>query len=338
MRTQNAPALVQLLHLQGAELRAQSRLGTKVRVGQGLLLGAQARPDGVGPQKPQAGGDVQRVFKTRIDLLDVGAQGFKLFDRIGHGRCDFGVHVLRKAQGGGVGDSKAANAVFQAHGVIGGVRWQRSPVAGIGLLEHIRHQGGIAHAHGVGAKVRHRAERRQGVGGYAPKTGLEAHVAAKGGGYAHAARAIGAHTQWPQACGYSGSGAPRRPTGCVVQVPGVARDAGGRRVGLALATKFGGRGFAQQHGARLAQARRGRGIDLPGLVRVDGAAAAKGGPASGQDQILDGGGHALEGAHRRALLPMRLPACLAGARTGQSGLFVDQTKGVDLGVDPFDAL
>ena len=56
-------------------------------------------------------------------------------------------------------DPKAANAVFQTHGVVAGIRWQRCPVAGIGLLEHVGHQGGVAHAHGVWPQVRHRAKR-----------------------------------------------------------------------------------------------------------------------------------------------------------------------------------
>jgi hypothetical protein len=124
----------------------------------------------------------------------------------------------------------------------------------------------------------------------------------------------------------------------VVQVPGVAGDAGGGRIGLALATELGRGGFAEQHGTGLAQAGGGWGVHIPGLVRVDGAAAAQGGPTLGQDQVLDGGGHPIQSAYGCALLAVRLPTGFTGTGTGQSGLLVHQTKGVDLRVDTFDAL
>ena len=159
MRAQHATALVELLHLQGADLGPQLGFGLKVGVGHGLLLGTQAFPDGVGPQKPQAGGDVQRVFKTGVDLLHMRAQGLQLLHGSIDSSRDFGVHVVRITQGGRVRDAQAADAVFQAHGVVAGIWRQRCPVAGIGLLEHVGHQSGVAHAHGVWAQVRHRAKR-----------------------------------------------------------------------------------------------------------------------------------------------------------------------------------
>ena len=128
------------------------------------------------------------------------AQRLQLLHGRIHGCGDFGVHIVRIAQSGRIGDPQATYAVFQTHGVVAGVRGQRCPVSGIGLLEHVGHQGGVAHAHGVRPQVRHRTKRRQGVGGHPSKAGFQAHVATKGRRNPHTACAIGAHTDGPQTC------------------------------------------------------------------------------------------------------------------------------------------
>ena len=63
---------MQLLNIQRTQLCAQSRLGLKIRVSHGLLRAAEQAPHRVGTYKPQTGGDIQRVFKPWVDLLDDG--------------------------------------------------------------------------------------------------------------------------------------------------------------------------------------------------------------------------------------------------------------------------
>ena len=100
MRAQHAPALIQLLHLQGGQLGTHFGLGPKIWVSHRLLGRAQALPHGVCPQKPQACGDLQRVFKARVHLFHMRTQRLQLLHRQIDRRCDLGVHIFGVTQGG----------------------------------------------------------------------------------------------------------------------------------------------------------------------------------------------------------------------------------------------
>ena len=164
------------------------------------------------------------------------------------------------------------------------------------------------------------AKRRQRVRRHAAKAGFQAKVTAKRSGYAHTACAVGAHAQRAHACGHGSSRTTARATGRFANVPRVARDARARRVGLALAAKLRGGGFAQYHSARLFKPRSHRRVDIPSLVGIYRVAAAQCGHASGQDEVFDGRGHAFKRTHGCACCSSTVTVCLPRGLAARSSL------------------
>ena len=117
-------------------------------------------------------------------------------------------------------------------------------------------------------------------------------------------------------------------------VPGIAGDAGERAVGDALVAQFRCRGLAQQHGSVFPQPRRGRGILLPRLIGGNRLAAAQRRPSLRQDEVLDGGRHAVHQTLRFTFDP----AFLAGARRFKSRIAIDQREGVEISVQCRDTI
>ena len=322
----------------GVQLGTQGGLRFEVRIGQGLLRGTQGAPHLVGSGKPQTCGDVQRVFAQRVDLFHHRAQVLQMPCGLRRGRGDLGMHLFDVTQGGRIGHPQAFHTLVQTRQKIQTFKRQGGPVACIGLADGVHHQRRILHGHGMWPQMRHRTKGRQGVSRHAAKAGLQAHIAAKSGWDAHTASAIGAHGQRPQASGHRRRRTTRGAPRCVVQIPGVAADACEQRIGFAFATKFGGGGFAQQHGTGFAQTRSDGRIHLPGLIGVDGLAAAQRGPAAREDQVFDGHRHAVQSRHRCAIASVGLPAQLALPRTGHGRLFVHQAKRIEQRVELLDAL
>ena len=206
------------------------------------------------------------------------------------------------------------------------VRRQRRPVPGVGLLEHVHHQRRVGDAHRVRAEVRHGAERRQRVRRHPPEARLQPDVAAERGRDAHRSGTVGADAERAAA-------RRRRPPPCrrTSRRASSCGSHGLRVIPVSaelvspLQPNSGRRRLADQHGAGLAQARRRRRVDVPRLVRVDGAAAPPRRPAPGEHEVLDRRRHAVERPDRLAALP----APLARRRRGERLVGGDEAEGVD---------
>ena len=81
-RAQRAAPQVQALHVERAVLRSQSRLGRKVGIRLCLLIGRQRVPQRPRADEPQTRRDVQRVFESRIDRLDMRPELRQPTDRV----------------------------------------------------------------------------------------------------------------------------------------------------------------------------------------------------------------------------------------------------------------
>ena len=182
-----------------------------------------------------------------------------------------------------------------------------------------------------------RAKGRQRVGRHPPEAGLETEISAKRRRYTHTAGAIGAHAQGAQPRGHRCCRATRRTPRGFSGVPGVAGDARSGGIGLGLAAKFRRVGFTDQNRTGFAQTGRHRRINIPGLHGVYGAAAAKGRPALGQDQIFDGGWHAVKQAYRCAAMALGLPARLAAPGTLQRRFARHQAKRIEQWIEALNA-
>jgi hypothetical protein len=140
--------------------------------------------------------------------------------------------------------------------------------------------------------------------------------------------------QGPHAGRRGDRGTSTRPAGSHRRIPGIAGNAGERTVGNAFVAQFRCCRLAQQNGPVLPQTGRGRSILFPWLIGRNDLAAAQRRPALRQDEILDGGGHAIHQAKRFTLDP----ALLAGARRLKRRLAIDQDEGVQIRVQSADAV
>ena len=135
---------------------------------------------------------------------------------------------------------------------------------------------------------------------------LEAEVPAERCRDAHRAGAVAADAQRREPRGDRRCCPAGGPAARLARIPRVTGDAGHRRVGLALAAELGRRGLADEDRAGLPKASSRWRVDIPRLVGVNGEAPPSRRPPSREEQVLDRGRHAIEGAHRLTPLPTRL--------------------------------
>ena len=237
-----------------------------------------------------------------------------------------------EAEGRAERDPQPAHAVLEADPVVAAVMGQGEPVAAVGQGQHVQHQRGVAHAAGHRAEVGDRAERAQRPGRHPAEGGLEAEDAGEARRDPDRAAAVGAEVQGAHAERAGGRGAAARAAGRPAGVPGIAGDPGERAVGDRLPAELRRGGLADQHRTLLAQARRGRGVLVPGLLARDREAAAQGRPAPGQDQILDRDRDAVDQAARFAPLPARFRS----PRRLQRLVGIDQAERVDRRIEALD--
>ena len=102
--------------------------------------------------------------------------------------------------------------------------------------------------------------------------------------------------------GAGGAGAGAGAAGVLGEVPGIAGEGMERREARRQHAVIRHRGLGEDHRARFAQARRRRRVLLRGH-ELDAGRAERHRLALGGDIVLDGDRHAVERAHRLALLP-----------------------------------
>ena len=229
------------------------------------------------------------------------AERLQLAHRRLHGCRDFGIDP-RVAERRREGDAQAADAVVEADRVVARIERQRSPVARVGALQHVHHQRRVGDAHRVRAEVGDGAHRRERIGRHAAEARLQTEVAAERCRDAHAAGAVGADRERPHAGGDRGRGAARGAARRLRRIPGLrVMPVSGELVsplqpnsGVVVLPRI------------TAPASRRRAVagasTSHGPSAVDGARAAPGRPALGEDQVLDRHGHAVELAAGRALI------------------------------------
>ncbi len=178
-------------------------------------------------------------------------------------------------------------------------------VAPVGLGDGLHQQRGVGH--GPGHRPHHAAQIGR-VHRHPPRTRLQRHDAAPGGGQSHRAADIGAQMQRPISRRRRRTGAGRGAAGIAVEVPRVARqpvEAGkpGRQHPVVRH-----RGLAQDHRPRLAHARRRRRVRRR-RHQLGRRRPERHRHAPGRDILLDRDRHAVERPARRALhpAPLRLP-------------------------------
>ena len=225
--------------------------------------------------------------------------------------CDVGVAERRR-----VGDAQAGDAVVEPDPVVASSGGSDVQSRASGRFSTFIISAASATLIVCGPRWDDGAERRQRVRRHPPEARLEPDVAAERGRDADRSGAVGADAR-------AGPGRRRPPPPCrptsrrasCVGSHGLRVMPVSGRVGLALAAELRRRRLADQHRAGLAQARRRRRVDVPGLVGIDGAAAAQRRPARGQDQVLDRHRHAVERAARarRAASGPRSPRADASA-------------------------
>ena len=181
-------------------------------------------------------------------------------------------------------------------------RRQAHVVARIGLRQLGHQQAGVRDG------ARHRADsatevRR--IDRHPAEAGLEREDAVPRGRQPHRAADVGAEMQRPVARRRRGARTGAGAAGIPGEVPRVARQRMERGAARRQHAVVRHGGLGEDHRARLAHPRGGRRIGGR-RHEIGGRGAERNGHALGGDVLLDGDGHAVEGAHRLALLPARL--------------------------------
>ncbi len=190
---------------------------------------------------------------------------------------------------------------------------QAHAVAAVGPREHAHHQRGIVDGAGHGTCDTADIGR---IDRNAPETRLQRHQAVPAGRQSHRAADVGAEMQRAVAGRRRSTGAGTGAAGILGYVPGVAGEGMEARQARRQHAVVRHRGLGEDHSPGLAQSRGGRRILLCGHQ------LHAGGPqrhrlALGRNIVLDRDRHAVERAHRLALLPAfgRCPgnrACAVG--------------------------
>ena len=286
-----------------------------------------------GPDEPDAVEGVDRVGEARIGLLHGGAEIREgLGRRLGQPR-HLGVDAGGVAEARAPGDPQAPHPVLEAGEVVRRFGERGRHVAEIGTTDRLHHQGGIAHAPGHRAEMRHRPERRGREGRHPAEAGFQPVDAAEGRRDADRAGPVGADMQEPEVERRRRGGPGRGAAGGLLRVPGVAGRAGMGRVAEPLPAEFRHRGLGERDGAGLDQAVDDRGVLGRRSVR-GGERAAPHRMAGPGDVVLDREGEAVEGAAGLALGPARR----GGGGRRQGAVAVDEHEGVEVRSVAVDAV
>ncbi len=196
---------------------------------------------------------------------------------------DFGDFVIGPgvAQRAAPRDAHAAHAAFACAEVIGDRPRNRERIALVVAADRLQEQRGIAHGSREWTDV---GERRRGghrMHGNASELRLDADEAGERRGNADRASAIRAERNRRHPRRDACRRATARSTRRLAWIPGVAGDAGQRRIADGLAAELARRRLADDAGPRAAQALDGRSVDL-GNVVGEGARAER------ELHVLDG--------------------------------------------------
>ena len=179
------------------------------------------------------------------------------------------------------------------------MRGQAHAVAPVGPRQHAHHQRGIVddagHRPGDAADIE-RIDRN------APEAGLQRDQAVPAGRQPHRAADIGAEMQRAVTGRTRGARAGRGAAGILAEVPGIAGEGMEARKPRRQHAVIRHRGLGEDDRAGLAQPRGGRRV-LRRRHVLDAGRAERHRLVFGGDIVLDGDRHAVERAHRLALLP-----------------------------------
>ncbi len=288
--------------------------------------------------EPQLGRDLLGIGEAGRCFVHVRAQRRERLGGLAYRRGDFRVDVLHVAEIGRKRDAQSAHAVGEPDAIVARIVRQRRPVARI--------RAGSSPS--ASARGRRRCGRGDRCGQRCPSAKADTRARGRTRASSPGCRRTSTGCGWsprrrcrPRAvpCREATAAAapPDDPPGVICRIPRIARDSRQQIVGRALDAEFGRVRLAEQHRARFAQARRGGRIDVPRLLRIDGARAAQRRPAARQDQVLDRHRHAVEEVLRRLLPPARLRrpalASAASASTTQNALSIGSRSAMRASTD-----